>query len=59
MADGLNMNGLSIHDSQHSGPVPNGFGRGAYVPPHQRSSGRPDHSGPPPMDNGAWGPPPG
>jgi ATP-dependent RNA helicase DDX3X len=46
MADGLNLNALSLQESQHA---PNGFERKSYVPPHLR--GRP---GPPP---GPPGPP--
>ncbi|KAK4985448.1 DEAD-box ATP-dependent RNA helicase, partial [Elasticomyces elasticus] len=46
MADQLNMNGLSLVDSQHSNGGPNGFHaeRSAYIPPHARSTQR----GPPP-----------
>ncbi|KAI9851705.1 MAG: DEAD-box ATP-dependent RNA helicase [Thelocarpon superellum] len=73
MADQLNMNGLSLEDSQHA----NGFGgkqRSAYIPPHLRGSMGAGPQGPPgpppgmdgpppPMANGAmngnaWGPPP-
>jgi ATP-dependent RNA helicase DDX3X len=62
MADNLNMNGLSLQDSQHAngGPRQNGVGRSAYIPPHQR--GGPPSGGPPgpgSMDGSAWGPPPG
>ncbi|TKA78532.1 ATP-dependent RNA helicase ded1 [Cryomyces minteri] len=69
MADGLNMNGLSIHENHHAGP--NGFERSAYIPPHLRNSQhRPPPGGPggmdgaPPVMNGgmngsAWAPPPG
>ncbi|KAI9821618.1 MAG: DEAD-box ATP-dependent RNA helicase [Thelocarpon impressellum] len=68
MADQINMNGLSLEDTQ-----PNGFGgkpRSAYIPPHLRGSMAAGPAGPagpppgmdgaPPMMNGsAWGPPPG
>ncbi|KAI5358911.1 putative ATP-dependent RNA helicase DEAD-box, Helicase superfamily 1/2, ATP-binding protein [Septoria linicola] len=67
MADQLNMNGLSLKDSQHApqggAPQQNGFGgqeRSAYIPPHMRSSGRgppPAAAGPGPMDGDF--PPPG
>jgi len=51
MADGLNMNGLSLQDSQHNGQN-GGFVRGAYIPPHAR---RGDPApGPGGMDNSAW-----
>ncbi len=68
MADQINMNGLSLHDSQHA-PQGNGFGeRSAYIPPHlrQRGGGPPagmENGGPPPapMSNGlngsAWAQP--
>lgn len=41
MAEQLNMNGLSLNDSQHapppSQPHQNGFGeKSAYIPPHMR-----------------------
>lgn len=59
MADQLDMNGLSLHESQHAGG-PGGGLRSAYVPPHARRGGPP---GPPPpmngpggMDGSAWGP---
>ncbi len=73
MADQLNMNGLSLKDSQHApqngAPQQNGFQeRSAYIPPHMRGKmgGAPNgFDGPPPMtngpDNSAWaqpGPPP-
>lgn len=54
MADGLNMNGLSLQDSQHSGQN-GGFVRGAYIPPHAR---RGDPAPGPGMDNSAFGPTP-
>lgn len=59
MADQLNMNGLSLADSQHA----NGMtGRTTYIPPHMRggNSGAPPMDGPPPsmmhgdMPNGVW-----
>lgn len=67
MADSLNMNGLSLADSQHAsqpGAQQNGFPeRAAYIPPHMRqrpaapSSGPPNgyasyDGGPAPMSNG-------
>lgn len=72
MADSLNMNGLSLTDSQHA-PQPgaaqqNGFPeRAAYIPPHMRQRAAPPSSGPngydggpAPMSNGlnssAWAP---
>ncbi|EME39162.1 hypothetical protein DOTSEDRAFT_179601 [Dothistroma septosporum NZE10] len=55
MADQLNMNGLSLQDSQHApqngaGPQQNGFGAGrsAYIPPHMRGSTRGPAPGPAP-----------
>lgn len=73
MADQINMNGLSLHDSQHApqashAPQTNGFERSAYIPPHLRSRGggppaSMENGGPtpPPMANGlsqsAWAPP--
>lgn len=56
MADQLDMNGLSLQDSQHA---PNGFGgaRSAYIPPHaRRSGGGPAPAAPGGMDGSAWGP---
>lgn len=55
MADQLDMNGLSIKDSQHA---PNGFpARSAYIPPHLRGQmGGP--AGPPGPPPGMDGPPP-
>ncbi len=67
MADSLNMNGLSLKDSQHASqgaPQQNGFHeeRAAYIPPHmrQRPGGPPAQpagfdGGPPPMSNGQNG----
>lgn len=59
MADGLNMNALSLQESQHA---PNGFDRKSYVPPHMRGqSGPPMNAGPPPggpMPMGNGGPVP-
>ncbi|KAF2169075.1 hypothetical protein M409DRAFT_53029 [Zasmidium cellare ATCC 36951] len=62
MADSLNMNGLSLKDSQHAPPPgqehqQNGFGeRTAYIPPHMRTRG----GGPPPSAGPGFdgGPPP-
>ncbi|KAG8623990.1 hypothetical protein KVT40_008966 [Elsinoe batatas] len=54
MADNLNMQGLSLKDSQHAPQGPNGHfegGRSAYIPPHMRGA-----PGPAP---GPRGPPPG
>ncbi|WPH03639.1 putative ATP dependent RNA helicase [Acrodontium crateriforme] len=54
MADQLNMNGLSLQDSQHAptkaGQPNGGFGgeRSAYIPPHMRNQPR----GPAPAANG-------
>ncbi|KAJ9630624.1 DEAD-box ATP-dependent RNA helicase [Taxawa tesnikishii (nom. ined.)] len=70
MADSLNMNGLSLKDSQHAPPPqgPNGFHapteRSAYIPPHARNSARGPPAaamdGAPPMNGGlnnsAWAP---
>ncbi len=72
MAESLNMNGLSLKDSQHAppngAPQPNGFNeRAAYVPPHMRHRPPPPSAapngydgGPAPMSNGldhsAWAP---
>ena len=64
MADHLNMNGLSLNDSQHA----NGMhgGRSAYVPPHLRGlppQPPPGMDGPLPngsLSSSAWaGPGPG
>lgn len=66
MADSLNMNGLSLKDSQHApngGPQQNGFSgeRSAYIPPHMRGRGGAQppaaapngfDGGPAPMSNG-------
>ena len=54
MADQLDMNGLSLHDSQHG---PNGAsGRSTYIPPHMRGvpQGPPPGigGGAPPIANG-------
>ena len=51
MAEQLNMNGLSLKDSQHAPqqgvPQQNGFPeRSAYIPPHMRQ--RPSAQAPPP-----------
>lgn len=52
MADQLNMNKLSLNDSQHAQQAPNGhqggFQRSAYIPPHARSSGGRPAPGPGP-----------
>lgn len=56
MAEQLNMNGLSLADSQHAGP--NGFHgaeRSAYIPPHARNAPR---GAPAPAANGLDGAPP-
>ncbi|OQO09039.1 ATP-dependent RNA helicase [Cryoendolithus antarcticus] len=67
MADQINMNGLSLQDSQHApkggAGQPNGaFERSAYVPPHMRNAprGAPNGApaafdGPPPGANGTNG----
>ncbi|KAF2725701.1 ATP-dependent RNA helicase ded1 [Polychaeton citri CBS 116435] len=61
MADQLNINGMSLNDSQHA-PKPageqNGYqrgaGRSAYIPPHMRTrGGGPPPSAGPPSVNGA------
>ncbi|KAF2769870.1 putative ATP dependent RNA helicase [Teratosphaeria nubilosa] len=70
MADQLNMNGLSLQDSQHAPnhQQQNGFGggeRSAYIPPHMRQRGGPPpgppagFDGPPPpadLNGSAWAP---
>ncbi|KAK5107460.1 DEAD-box ATP-dependent RNA helicase [Meristemomyces frigidus] len=58
MADGLNMNGLSLKDSQHAPQQNGGFERSAYIPPHMRGSGAPPPGPPAGFDGGAAGPPP-
>jgi ATP-dependent RNA helicase DDX3X len=72
MADQLNMNNLSLQESQHA-PKPGqqnggyGQGRSAYIPPHMRGArggpapGPPaGFDGPPPMGGpNGFGPPPG
>jgi len=72
MADQLNMNNLSLQESQHA-PKPGhqqnggyGQGRSAYIPPHMRGArggpapGPPAFDGPPPMGGpNGFGPPPG
>lgn len=69
MANELNMNGLTLKDSQHAPPPgqsheQNGFAgeRSAYIPPHMRSSARgpapagfDGGAGEPPMGNGSNG----
>ncbi|KAL1304689.1 hypothetical protein AAFC00_003642 [Neodothiora populina] len=68
MADQLNMNKLSLNDSQHAQGAPNGYHNGpqrsAYIPPHARSSGRgpaptaaAEVDGAAPAGNGAWAAP--
>ena len=59
MADQLNMNGLSLKDSQHA-PQQNGFGeRSAYIPPHMRGAARGPAAGPPAgFEDGPGGAPP-
>lgn len=72
MADQLNMNNLSLQESQHApkpGQQNGGFGQGrsAYIPPHMRGArggpapGPPaGFDGPPPMGGpNGFGPPPG
>lgn len=72
MADQLNMNNLSLQESQHApkpGQQNGGFGQGrsAYIPPHMRGArggpapGPPaGFDGPPPMGGpNGYGPPPG
>lgn len=75
MADQINMNGLSLEDSQHANGGFGGKPRSAYIPPHLRATmgGPPGPPGPPPgmdgpppammnghaMNGNAWGPPPG
>ena len=58
MADQLNMNGLSLNDSQHAGPNGMGGGRAAYIPPHLRNAPQSVRmDGPPPtagMNASAW-----
>lgn len=46
MADQLNMNNLSLKDSQHApnGQANGGFERTAYIPPHMRGRGGPPSS---------------
>ncbi|KAK7885818.1 DEAD-box ATP-dependent RNA helicase [Exophiala xenobiotica] len=55
MADSLNMNGLSMNESQHAanGPTGNGL-RKSYIPPHLRGQAR----GPPVMNMDGAGPAP-
>ncbi|KAL3468363.1 P-loop containing nucleoside triphosphate hydrolase protein [Aspergillus heterothallicus] len=52
MADGLNMGGLTLNESQHApapGGNPSGGGRAAYIPPHLRQrQGANAESAPPP-----------
>lgn len=56
MADQINMNGLSLNESQHAGGS-NGFNeRAAYVPPHMRKQVGPGNRN---ADPGFAGPPPG
>ncbi|QDS72834.1 DEAD-box ATP-dependent RNA helicase [Venturia effusa] len=56
MADQLNMQGMSLQDSQHA--PQHGYERGAYIPPHMRQSGRPPMAGHSAGANGGY-PPPG
>ena len=59
MADQLNMNGLSLNDSQHAPGGQNGFGGGnSYIPPHARSRGG-GMMGGAPRGGGFGGPPHG
>lgn len=66
MAESLNMNGLSLKDSQHADPQggqPNGFSgeRSAYIPPHmrQRASQAPPQAAAPNGYDGGPAPAPG
>lgn len=59
-ANSINMNGLSLEDSQHAGQN-GGMGRSAYIPPHARRGGPPgppatNGAGPGGMDGSAWAP---
>ena len=58
MADSLNMNGLSLNDSQHA-PHQNGYQeKAAYIPPHMRGRPAPPSNGPNGFDGYDSGPPP-
>lgn len=50
MADQLNMNNLSLNESQHAPRQNGGFVRSAYIPPHARGSARGPAPGPAAMD---------
>lgn len=54
MADALNMNGLSLNESQHANGI---GGRSAYIPPHLRGVPQPPPGmdTPPPAMNGGMG----
>jgi ATP-dependent RNA helicase DDX3X len=60
MADSINMNGLSLEESQHAsgygGPGPRGGS--AYIPPHLRAKVGGGPQGPPGPPPGMDGPPP-
>ncbi|KAH0543512.1 DEAD-box ATP-dependent RNA helicase [Glutinoglossum americanum] len=60
MADSINMNGLSLEESQHAngygGPGPRGGS--AYIPPHLRAKVGGSPQGPPGPPPGMDGPPP-
>ena len=65
MADQLNMNGLSLKDSQHApsqgqSAHQNGFPpeRSAYIPPHMRQRGGPPAAAAAPPNGFDSGPPP-
>ncbi|CAL8577038.1 DEAD-box ATP-dependent RNA helicase [Xanthoria parietina] len=53
MADQLNMNGLSLADSQHGHGGGMGGGRSTYIPPHMRGVPPAADGPPPPMMNGS------
>ncbi len=54
MADSLNMNGLTLNESQHAPTGPMGNGPRTYIPPHLRGQSR----GPPVMNMDGAGPAP-
>lgn len=53
MADQLNMNGLSLADSQHAHGGGMGGGRSTYIPPHMRGVPPAVDGPPPPVMNGS------